>query len=132
MTEGTKANILLLDDDKFLLDMYAMKFAQQGYNVQSSLSANDAIGILRRGFQADVILFDLIMPECDGFQFLELLHTEKLAEKSVKIALTNQSTDAEKKKAQDLGADHFIGKATMIPSEVVNTVDTVLKGSKTA
>lgn len=126
------ANILLLDDDKFLLDMYAMKFSQQGFNVQSSLSAEDAISTLKHGYVPDVILFDLIMPECDGFQFLERLRAEKLAEKAIKIALTNQSTDAEKAKAMELGAEHFFTKATMIPSEVVNTVQSVLSKGKTA
>lgn len=132
MTDQTKASVLLLDDDKFLLDMYAMKFSQQGYNVQSSLSGEDALSTLRTGYAPDVILFDLIMPECDGFQFLEKLKAEKLGEKAFKIALTNQSTDAEKAKATELGADMFVTKATMIPSEVVNTVESVLKKSKTA
>lgn len=132
MMTDMKGNILLLDDDKFLLDMYAMKFTQQGFSVQSSLSAEDAIATLKHGYMPDVILFDLIMPECDGFQFLERLKSEKLGEKAIKIALTNQSTDAEKTKATELGADHFVTKATMIPSEVVNTVESVLSKGKTA
>ncbi len=132
MNAETKANILLVDDDKFLLNMYAMKFAQQGFNVQSAFSANEALGMIRQGFAPHVIMFDLIMPECDGFQFLETIRAEKLAPSAIKIALTNQSTDAEKAKAQELGADHFIVKATMIPSEVVNTVQTVLAKGKTA
>lgn len=132
MDPAIKTNILLVDDDKFLLDMYAMKFTQQGFTVMSALSASDALSDLKQGFAADVILFDLIMPECDGFQFLEKLRAEKLGEKALKIALTNQSTDAEKAKAHELGADHFIVKATMIPSEVVNTVRSVLDTGKSA
>ena len=132
MTDGPATNVLLLDDDKFLLNMYAMKFTQQGFNVQTSLSADDAVGTLQRGFPADVIIFDLIMPECDGFQFLERLREGKLGEKALKIALTNQGTDAEKSKALELGADEFVTKATMIPSEVVNTVQSVLSRRKSA
>jgi CheY-like chemotaxis protein len=132
MTEEKKSSVLIVDDDKFLLDMYAMKFGQQGYVVQTSLSGTDAIAQLKQGFAPDVILFDLIMPECDGFQFLQDLNESKLAVKAVKVALTNQSTDAEKKKALELGADEFIVKATMIPSEVVNTVETMLSKRKAA
>lgn len=132
MTEGPSTHVLLLDDDKFLLNMYAMKFAQQGFTVQTSLSADDAIATLQNGFPADVIIFDLIMPECDGFQFLERLRDGKLGEKALKIALTNQGTDAEKTKALELGADEFVTKATMIPSEVVNTVQSVLAKRKSA
>ncbi len=132
MTDASKANVLLVDDDKFLLDMYAMKFTQQGYTVQSSVSGSDAVAQLKQGFAPDVIIFDLIMPECDGFQFLQDIHDNKLGENALKIALTNQSTDAEMKKAMELGADEFIVKATMIPSEVVNTVETLLSKRKTS
>jgi CheY-like chemotaxis protein len=119
-------NILLVDDDKFLLDMYSMKFVQEGYNVQACLSGRDALDALKGGFMPDAILFDIIMPECDGFEFLQKMSTEHLGEKALKFALTNQSSDAEKQKALELGADKFLVKATMIPSEVVNTVNTAL------
>ena len=116
------STILLVDDDKFLLDMYTMKFVQEGFTVQASLSATDALEQIRHGFAPDAILFDLTMPQMDGYQFLQTLSAEKLAPSALKLALTNQSTDAEKKKALELGADDFLVKATMIPSEVVNTV----------
>ena len=123
---GHTGNILLVDDDKFLLDMYSMKFVQEGYNLQACLSGPDAITALKSGFVPDAVLFDLTMPECDGYEFLQLLAKENLAKSAVKIALTNQSSDAERQKAVELGADRFLVKATLIPSEVVNTVNTAL------
>ena len=118
-----KGTILLTDDDKFLLDMYGMKFTQSGYTVETCLSGSEALGILRGGFQPDVILFDLTMPELDGLSFLKAIADEHLAQNAIKIALTNQSNDSEKAKAAELGACLYIVKATMIPSEVVNTVN---------
>lgn len=126
-----KKVIVLVDDDKFLVDMYSMKFTGEGYAVQACLSAKDALGLLRGGLLPDVILFDLTMPELDGFAFLSALAGEKLAPKAIKIALTNQSDDAEKKKAMDLGADGYIVKANAIPSEVVDIVGKQI-GGKTA
>src|SRR3989344_2240794 len=117
-----KGTILLTDDDKFLLDMYGMKFSQNGYTVETCLSANEALKSLRGGFKPDVILFDLTMPELDGFAFLKMLSDEHLAEGVLKIVLTNQSDESEKAKAIDLGASKYIVKASMIPSEVVNMV----------
>ncbi|HCM43799.1 TPA: response regulator [Candidatus Kaiserbacteria bacterium] len=115
-------SILLVDDDKFLLDMYGMKFTGAGFTVQTCLSAEEALDALRKGFVADVILFDLVMPEHDGFSFLETRHTENLVPGAILIALTNQSNDAEKKRAEEFGVEHFIVKASMIPSEVVEVV----------
>ena len=114
--------ILLVDDDKFLLDMYSMKFVKEGFSVQTCLTVNDAVHVLQGGFSPDAIVFDLTMPERDGYAFLQSLRDEHLAEGAKKIALTNQSTDSEKAKAAELGADLFIVKATMIPSEVVTSV----------
>src|SRR3989338_814027 len=122
-TQGkSPGSVLILDDDKFLLDMYGVKFMHEGFTVQTCLSPREALECLRQGFSPDAIIFDLVMPEADGFVFLQSLRSEHLAERASKIALTNQSSDSEKKKAEELGADDFIVKATMIPSEVVSTV----------
>lgn len=118
---------MLVDDDKFLLDMYALKFTQAGFNVHAALSSADALKALREGFKADVILFDIIMPEGDGFFLLDTLKEEKLVPDAAKIALTNEMNEDEQKKITELGATRFIVKATMIPSEVVNSVTEVIR-----
>ena len=120
--KGGKQSVLLLDDDKFLLDMYSMKFTGAGFIVQACLSVKEALDALRGGFQADAIVFDLVMPEWDGFSLLQALESEHLAPNAIKIALTNQSNDEEKAKAESLGTSRYIVKASMIPSEVVATV----------
>src|SRR4051812_7679062 len=117
-----KGSILLLDDDKFLLDMYSMKFSQIGYEVHAASSSAEALKILREGFAPDAILFDLIMPEGDGFSFLASVKKEKFAPKALTIALTNEMSEDEKKRIMDLGASDYLVKATMIPSEVVDWV----------
>lgn len=122
MTDATKGNILLVDDDKFLVDMYSMKFTSQGYSVQACLSVADALKVLKNGFTPDAIVFDLVMPECDGYAFLKILGTEKLGANASRIALTNESDDVIQAKTVELGADRVIVKASMIPSEVVAAV----------
>ena len=121
-TQNNKGKIMLVDDDKFLLDMYSMKFVQQGYEVHASLSVNDALATLRAGFVPRAILFDIIMPEQDGFALLESLRKENLAPDALKIGLTNESSDMEVAHAKNLGTDAYFIKATMVPSEVVNMV----------
>jgi DNA-binding response OmpR family regulator len=117
-----KHNILIVDDDKFLLDMYSMKFTQEGSNVQAFLSVKDALSALRNGFNAHAIVFDLVMPEQDGFELLKFIKEEHLAKDAVLVALTNQGEDEERKKTEKLGADAYIVKASTIPSEVVSTI----------
>lgn len=126
----SKGNVLLVDDDKFLLDMYSLKFTQAGFNVHASLSVKDAIDVLRGGFAADAIVSDLVMPQETGFTFLEKLKNEKIAPHAIFIALSNQSDETEKQHAMTLGATRYIVKASMIPSEVVTAIGEEIKKSK--
>lgn len=122
MTVENGTTVLLVDDDKFLLDMYSLKFTQEGFTVISCFSVNEALEALRGGAKPNAILFDITMPGQDGFEFLKIMGDEKLAGSSRLIALTNQSNDADRKHAQDLGAQKYVVKASMIPSEVVAMV----------
>ena len=117
--KGTGQSILLLDDDHFLLDMYSMKFMQKGYTVEAAQSTAEALTSLRGGLKPDAVLFDIVMPGEDGFSFLSTVKAEKLAEGAALIALTNQSNDGDRTQAEKLGADGYVVKASMIPSEVV-------------
>ena len=128
----TKGNVLLVDDDQFLLDLYSTKFAREGYNIHTCVSPKEALDVLRSGFVPDVILFDISMPEQDGFSFLQTLLDEHLAPNSSLITLTNRSTDADKIKAEQLGASRYIVKATMIPAELVATVAEVIAKKTTS
>lgn len=113
-------NVLVIDDDRFLLDTYVMKFQRAGFNVHASLSAADGLQALRDGFPADAVLFSMGMRECDGYAILQKLKDEKLAERAAKIALSNDVTENDTTKAGDLGAARCIAKATTMPSEVVD------------
>lgn len=114
--------VLLVDDDKFLLDMYSLKFTQEGFTVIPCFSVKEALDALRGGAKPDAILFDITMPGQDGFQLLTSIRDEKLQGNARLIALTNQSNEADRKHAADLGAQKYVVKASMIPSEVVALV----------
>lgn len=120
-------SVMLVDDDRFLLDMYAKKFSDEGYGVYACPSVSDALKQLAGGLMPSAIVFDLVMPQQDGFEFLQQLREQKLGEKAVKIALTNQSAEEEQSKIEALGADAYIVKATMVPSEVFNMIRTLIE-----
>ncbi len=125
-----KGNVLFVDDDKFLADMYGMKFSAAGYSVQTCLSVAEALAAISAGFVPDAIVFDITMPERDGFSFVEELKKQALAPAASLIALTNASDPADKEKAQHLGVHRHIVKASMIPSEVVEAVGEEIRKRK--
>lgn len=115
-------SLLLVDDDRFLIDMYSMKFKEHGHDVTPALSGAEALSKLREGYDPQVILFDIVMPGIDGFEFLEAMTKERLAPRALKIALTNQGQAGDIEKAKSLGAAGYIVKANAIPSEVLAQV----------
>ncbi len=118
--ENKNIKILLIDDDRFLLDMYSLKFKKSELNVDTSSSSLNALEKLRTGGDYDIILLDIIMPGMDGLDLLKTIRAEKLSPNSVIIMLTNQADDFEKAKAFNVNG--YIIKATTIPSEVVEQV----------
>lgn len=112
-------SILLVDDDRFLLDMYSLKFKESGNTVTAEPEPKQALAALRSGPPPDIILLDIIMPNMSGFDFLETLRTERLAPDACIIVLSNQGQEEDIKRAMDLGADGYIVKASAIPSEVL-------------
>lgn len=120
-----KINVLLVDDDKFLLDMYSLKFKKSGIEITTCSSSSSALETIRNQDDFDVVLLDIIMPGMDGLELLKKIRDEKLASGSKIVMLTNQADDYDKAKA--LGVDGYIIKATTIPSEVVDQVISIYK-----
>ncbi|MDO8521645.1 MAG: response regulator [bacterium] len=114
--------ILIIDDDAFLLDMYALKFSQKNFDVTTSGGTLDALEKLHAGYKPDILLVDLVMPTMDGFQFLEQMKKEKLAESALILVLSNLSQEEDVAKSLKLGASGHIVKASATPSEVVERV----------
>jgi two-component system, chemotaxis family, chemotaxis protein CheY len=117
-----KYTALLVDDDKFLLDMYRKKFQEHGATVEVAVGSEEALAKLRAGLKPDILVLDIIMPGMDGLELLETIRKEKLAESSAVVMLTNESAKDKMEKATSLGAKGYIVKATSIPTEVVEKV----------
>lgn len=125
-----KTTILIIDDDAFLLDMYALKFTQKDYAVTAKPGTIEALEVLRAGNIPDVILVDLVLPTMDGFEFLETLNKEDIAKDTIKIILSNLGQEEDIERGMKLGASGYIVKASATPSEVVAKVGEICARKK--
>jgi len=124
--EGDKRKILIVDDDTFLLDMYAFKFSQHNFEVYTAPGGLQVIEKLKDGLKPDIILMDIIMPEMDGFEMLEKINKDNLSPNSTKIILSNKSQQADVERGNNLGASGYIVKANSTPAEVIEQVVGIL------
>ncbi|MCC7004699.1 response regulator [Candidatus Nomurabacteria bacterium] len=122
--------VMIVDDDKFLLDMYSIKFRKFGFDVNIAFNGKDALDKLRDGYTPDVIVLDIIMPVMDGLEFLKTFREEKLCPNAVVVVLSNQGQLSDIEKAKPYNIDEYIIKAVTIPTEVVEKVMAVINRKK--
>lgn len=127
---NTKYKILIVDDDKFLLEMYKLKFDKNGHEVTILTDATEALSKLKDGLVPDIILIDIVLPGMDGLQLLEAIRKDKICPNAIIIMLTNQGGQEEIEKAKSLKVDGYLVKATLIPSEVVEEVLKIVEKNK--
>ncbi|PIR44930.1 MAG: response regulator [Candidatus Vogelbacteria bacterium CG10_big_fil_rev_8_21_14_0_10_51_16] len=121
-----KPRIYIIDDDKFLLDMYGLKFTDSGFDVTPMTDASEALVALGKETKIDAILLDIVMPGIDGFAFLEAFKKMPIATQTTVIILSNLGQKEDIEKGLKLGADGYIVKASSTPSEVVEKVKTIM------
>ncbi|MFZ2501006.1 MAG: response regulator [Minisyncoccia bacterium] len=126
--------VYLVDDDRFLLDLYAVKFKGAGHEVHAFDGGEELLTFLRKGEGAapDAILLDVVMPGLTGFDTLETIRKEGLASGVKIIFLSNQGQDSDLENAKRLAADGYIIKASAIPSEVLADTLRIIESSATA
>jgi len=129
-SSATGVKIFLIDDDKFLIDMYSLKFTKAGLSVETAFNGTEALKKLKDGYAPDIILLDIIMPSMNGLEFLEAMRAAKLAEKAVVIILSNNQGEGDSEKSKKLGVEGYIIKAMNIPSDVVSQVLNIYKNKK--
>jgi len=125
-----KGKIFIVDDDKFLLGMYSLKFSNNNYEVETTVGSLAALEKLRAGASPDIVLLDIVMPYMDGLELLKTIRTENLVPNATIIMLTNQSQSSDIERAKELKADGYIVKASTIPSEVMHEMEKIRAAKK--
>jgi len=119
--------ILLVDDDDFLRDMYASKFVSCGHLVEVADSSASTISKFQNGDSFDLLILDMVMPGTSGVELLKIVKERFAKQIKYCIFLSNQGQDEDIKEATEAGAIGYIVKAHSIPSEVVETVEKIVK-----
>ena len=120
-----KQKILLVEDDQFLSEMYATKFVESGFDIETAADGREALEKIKQ-YRPNLILLDIVLPKIDGFEVLQILKKNAVTKDIAVIALTNLGQKEEVEKGLKLGADDYIIKAHFTPTEVVAKVKKIL------
>jgi CheY-like chemotaxis protein len=128
MANSEQFKILITDDDKFLLDMYSIKFSEKGFAVEVATNGEEALSKVEGGLKPDIFLIDVLMPKMDGFQLVEKLREKgAVGEDQALVILSNLGQKEDIDKGLSLKVDGYIIKASATPSEVVAKVTDIAK-----
>jgi len=116
MPEKTK--VLLVEDDRFLSEMYATKLRETGFEVETAFDGEEGLSKVK-SFKPKVVFLDIVLPKKDGFEVLKTLQDGGFLAEMKVIALTNLGQKEEVEKGMALGASDYIIKAHFTPTEVV-------------
>ena len=126
MASPKNTKILIVDDDPFILDMYIIKFKEQGFQIDTATDGKMALEKIQTN-NPDIVLLDVVMPKMDGFDVIKKIQENKIPRTFKILFLTNFGQKEDVERGMQLGADGYIIKAHFTPSEVVAKVKEVLK-----
>jgi DNA-binding response OmpR family regulator len=119
-------NILLVEDDVFLVEIYQKKFEMEGFKVMVATNGEKGLADAQKK-KPDVVLLDILLPKLDGFAVLDKLKADPETKKIPVILLTNLGQKDDVERGLAAGAEDYLIKTHFKPSEVVDKVRKVLK-----
>lgn len=102
--------ILIVDDDQRNIFALRLTLKAKGYQVLSSTSASEAIEILETNKGVALILMDMMMPEIDGYEAIQLIRNSSSLGKIPVIAVTAQAMSGDREKCLEAGAQSYVSK----------------------
>ncbi len=122
---NNKYKILLIEDEKNIVRFITALFEANEYMVLSAATAENGISVFK-SHNPDLVILDLGLPGMDGMEFLKIIRKELI---TPIIVLSARSTEEDKVKALDLGANDYITKP-FGSAELLARVRSILRFSR--
>lgn len=113
-----KANILIVDDEPLVLDMFKNTLELEDFFVLTASDGKDASRILKSR-DVDVFICDVLLPDTDGFHLLNL--AKNMDEDMQVILITAAPNPIDKARAIAMGAKYFSKPIAL--GELKNTIN---------
>ncbi len=125
--ELERRRILVVDDEERMVRFIRLNLEHDGFHVSEAFNGRQAVQKLR-DINLDIILLDVMMPDLDGFEVLEMVR--EISNVPV-IMLTAKGEEDDRVRGLELGADDYVTKP-FSPRELVSRVRAVLRRTEGA
>lgn len=120
-------SVLVAEDEQPIAESLSFLMEKAGLEVRVAYDGTDALEAARARMP-DLVLLDLMMPGCDGFDVLSQLRDLPGGGDLRVLILTAKGRDIDRRKAADLGVDAYMTKP-FSTREVVQRVQSLLASS---
>jgi len=109
MTEVSKRNVLVIEDDSAIAEVLEYNLEREGYDVERSSDGRDGLR-LARSLTPDLVILDLMLPGIDGIEICRELRADKSTRHIPILMLTAKSEETDQIIGFSVGADDYVTK----------------------
>lgn len=118
--------ILIIEDDRFISEMYSRSLNNAGYDVEEVVTGPDGYNKAKTG-KYDYVLLDILIPDKTGVEVLQELRGDdgKGLPESKIIIMTNFQQDDTTRQSMEQLADGYLIKAEITPGRLVKIIQSM-------
>jgi HAMP domain-containing protein/signal transduction histidine kinase/DNA-binding response OmpR family regulator len=102
--------VLLVDDDARNIFALSSVLERRGMKVLTATTGNEAIDLVQSTPDLAIVLMDIMMPEMDGYQTIQVIRADSGFRRLPIIALTAKAMKGDREKCLDAGASDYLAK----------------------
>ncbi|MBV9637148.1 MAG: response regulator, partial [Methylobacteriaceae bacterium] len=102
--------VLLVDDDARNIFALSSVLERRGMNVLAATTGSEAIALLESTPGVTIVLMDIMMPEMDGYQTMQVMRANPVFRRIPIIALTAKAMKGDREKCLEAGASDYLAK----------------------
>lgn len=118
--------ILIVEDDPFILKMYAKKLQVEGFEVETAVDGEDGLAKIK-SFMPDLVIMDVMLPKLNGMEAIERAKMDPETKDIPILVLSNLSSTADSELAVKKGAVGYMIKSEFTPSQIISKIKEYLK-----
>jgi CheY-like chemotaxis protein len=102
--------VLLVDDDARNIFALSSVLERRGMKVLTATTGNEAISLLDSTPEVAIVLMDIMMPEMDGYQTMQVIRGNSEFRRLPIVALTAKAMKGDREKCLEAGASDYLAK----------------------